>query len=294
MNKIRTLLINSFIIFIIFALNTLSADEKVLFDSDEKVQEVLLSHSWDCNWKDTKYSWRGTRTYEVVSLKKITAKIKNDICPTGFAEFNGYIDGSNLNGAFFNYPAPCGDGTIHSSEVIFKKPNGNYYTKASYSYDLHGAKIKGETICNPILDIADKQVMLDSNQKAQKILLGHTWNCRWKDNFNTWTGELTFQKAKLKKVTAKIMNIACPSKHSKFAGNVTKGMIAGLFSDYPKPCGEGKMLSHINVFEKSGVSYSLKGTYEFEFGSTGMSALAENQAEAKKAHGEINCDGFPK
>ena len=35
----------------ILSSNTMSADEEVLLDTDEKAKEILLGHDWECKWK---------------------------------------------------------------------------------------------------------------------------------------------------------------------------------------------------------------------------------------------------
>ncbi len=113
---------------------TISADEEVFIDADEKAKEILLGHDWRCKWKDKNYSWNSERMYQKASLKKVTAKIRNEPCPDGYAKFRGSIKNGILSGRFSNYPAPCGSGSIVSSGALYKKADGNYYTKSSYVY----------------------------------------------------------------------------------------------------------------------------------------------------------------
>ena len=66
----------------ILSWNTLSADQEVLLDTDEKAKEILLGHDWECKWKDGTHSGTSKRIYEEASQKKVTAKVKNSFCPT--------------------------------------------------------------------------------------------------------------------------------------------------------------------------------------------------------------------
>jgi len=135
---------------LLFATNTLSANEKV--------KEILLGHDWHCKWVDEKYSWNSVRIYKKATLKKVTAKIRNDVCPDDYAKFRGSIKNGKLYGRFSNYPKPCGSGDIVSLSTLYKSVDGNYYTKEIYKYgfsievwdraaDYWIKDTHGETIC---------------------------------------------------------------------------------------------------------------------------------------------------
>ena len=118
----------------IFSSNTLSADEEVLIDTDEKAKEILLGHDWKCKWKDDTHTGTSDRVYEEASLNKVTAKVKNSFCPADWGKLEGKIEGGRVTGKFTESPEPCVPRSFKGK--IFKSADGGYYTKDTYM-NLH-------------------------------------------------------------------------------------------------------------------------------------------------------------
>ena len=116
------------------SLNTISADEEILIDTDEKAREILLGHDWECKLKDAMHSATSEIVYEEVSLEKVTAKVKNSFCPTGWGTFEGKIEEGRISGKVTDVPAPC-ESIVYDFK-IYKSTDGSYYTKDSYT--VHG------------------------------------------------------------------------------------------------------------------------------------------------------------
>ena len=108
------------------------ADEEILIDTDEKAKAVLLGHDWECKWKYDVDSGTSKRVYEEASLKKVTAKVKDSFCPTGWQTLEGKIKEGRISG-YINAPAPCFSKTF--SGKIYKSADGSYYTKDSFTID---------------------------------------------------------------------------------------------------------------------------------------------------------------
>ena len=108
-----------------------SADEEVIYETEEQAKEILLGHIWKCEWKDAYYSGAGEIIYEEVSFKKVTGKVKNSYCPSGWGFFKGKIKKGKLSGRSSKFPSPC-TGSSTSSGKLFKAADGSYYTKGSY------------------------------------------------------------------------------------------------------------------------------------------------------------------
>ena len=123
--------------------NTMSADEEILIDTDEKAKEILLGHDWECEWTDETHSGTSKRIYEEASLKKVTAKVKNSYCPDGWGTLEGKIEEGRVSGNFTNNPAPCVYRAF--SGKIYKSADGSYYTKDSYMNFLSG--VTGQFDC---------------------------------------------------------------------------------------------------------------------------------------------------
>ena len=119
--------------------NTMSADEEILIDTDEKAKEILLGHDWECKWKYGTGSGTRKRIYEEASLKKVTAKVKSSYCPTGWGTLEGNIEKGRISGYFKKIPAPCMEQTF--SGKIYKSADGSYYTKDSYTIDGYPGQI---------------------------------------------------------------------------------------------------------------------------------------------------------
>ena len=118
----------------ILSSNTMSADEEILIETDEKAKEILLGHDWECKWKYGTGSGTRKRVYEEASLNKVTAKVKSSYCPTRWGKLEGKIKEGRVSGSFTNIPAPCMEETF--SGKIYKSADGIYYTKDSYT--IHG------------------------------------------------------------------------------------------------------------------------------------------------------------
>ena len=117
----------------ILSSNTMSADEEVLIDTDEKAREILLGHDWECKWKDETHSGTSKRVYEEASLKKVTAKVKHNYCPTDWGTLKGKIEEGRVSGYLPNSPVPCESRPFSSK--IYKSADGSYYTKDSFTID---------------------------------------------------------------------------------------------------------------------------------------------------------------
>ena len=116
--------------------NTMSADEEILIDTDEKAKEILLGHDWECKFKDAMHSVTSEMVYEEASLKKVTAKVKNSLCPTGWGTLEGKIEEGRVSGKVTDVPAPCV--SIAYDIKIYKSADGSYYKKGSHMNDLSG------------------------------------------------------------------------------------------------------------------------------------------------------------
>ena len=138
----RSSLLIIFAVFIL-PLNTMSANEEILIDTDEKAKEILLGHDWECKWKDGGRSGTSKRIYEKASLKKVTARVKNSYCPTDWGTLEGKIEEGRVTGKFSNNPSPCVSRTFDSK--IYKSVDGSYYTKESYT--IVGYGITGQFNC---------------------------------------------------------------------------------------------------------------------------------------------------
>ena len=120
----------------ILSSNTMSADEKVLIDTDEKAEKILLGHDWECKFKDAMHSVTSEMVYGEANLKKVTAKVKNSLCPTGWGTFEGKIEDGRVSGKVTDVPEPCV--SIAYDIKIYKSADGSYYTKGSHMNDLSG------------------------------------------------------------------------------------------------------------------------------------------------------------
>ncbi len=121
---------------LILSSNTMSADEEILIDTDEKAKEILLGHDWECKFKDEMHSVTSEMVYEEASLKKVTAKVKNSLCPTGWGAFSGEIEEGRVSGKVADVPEPCV--SIAYDIKIYKSADGSYYTKGSHMNLLSG------------------------------------------------------------------------------------------------------------------------------------------------------------
>jgi hypothetical protein len=108
----------------------MSADEEILIDTDEKAKEILLGYDWECKVKDETHSGTTKRVYKEASLKKVTAKVKNSLCPTDWGTLEGKIEEGRVTGKFTNSPEPCVPRTFDGK--IYKSADGSYYSKDSY------------------------------------------------------------------------------------------------------------------------------------------------------------------
>ena len=106
------------------------ADEEILIDTDEKAKEILLGHDWECKAKDETHSATSKMVYEEAGLEKVTAKVKNSVCPDGWGTLEGKIEEGRVTGKFTNSPEPCVPRSFDGR--IYKSADGSYYTKDSY------------------------------------------------------------------------------------------------------------------------------------------------------------------
>ena len=129
-----------------------SADEKLKFETDTQLQEVIkVGSAWECEWKNSppaKGSGTKVYTFENVSLDKITAKIVNSYCPGSASVFEGKYKRGKILGTL-TQSEPCNK-TTKGHYKVYKKKDGNPYMKGPYSFKwTDGNTYKGNTVCNP-------------------------------------------------------------------------------------------------------------------------------------------------
>ena len=115
-----------------FIAGTVNADEEVIIDSDEKAQEILTGHNWECEWGDSGASGTSEIVYEQATLKKVVAKVKSSYCPNGWGEIKGKFKKGKLISTLSNLPAPCGV-TNKEKTTLYKAADGTYYSKGTYT-----------------------------------------------------------------------------------------------------------------------------------------------------------------
>lgn len=124
---------------------------------------------------------------------------------------------------------------------------------------------------------ADEEVILDSDQKAQEILIGHNWKCEWSDSGASGTSEVVYEQATLKKVIAKVKSSYCPNGWGKSKGKFKKGKLVGTLSNLPAPCGvTNREIS--TLYKAADGTYYTKGSYSNRFTKNGKFSC---QASAK-------------
>lgn len=132
---------------ILLSMNTVSADEEVKITTDEQAKEILMGYDWECEWKDPYFSGTTKMVYEEVSLKKVTAKVKNSYCPDGWGKYKGKIKKGRESGKSYDLPSPC-QGSTSGSGKLYKSSDGSYYTKGTYRPSGYDAQ--GKTTCKAV------------------------------------------------------------------------------------------------------------------------------------------------
>ena len=127
-----------------FAMNTVSADEKITIDTDEKAKEIFLGHNWECEWEQPGYKGTSKIVYEEASLKKIIGKSQNSFCPDGWANYKAKIKKGTARGTTSNYPAPCQGTSNDTGTSLTKAADGTLHATSSYSTS-YGAR--GKSTC---------------------------------------------------------------------------------------------------------------------------------------------------
>lgn len=116
-----------------------------------------------------------------------------------------------------------------------------------------------------ILNIAsaDEQVIIDTDEKAKEIFMGHTWECKWKDSQYSWVSQRTYTKATKKKLAAKMKTDICPDGLAKYKSKIKGDKIVGTTWGYPAPCGSGSINVKGALYKKDEGGYYLKYNYAF-------------------------------
>lgn len=141
----------SSLVALFFMMNTVSADEKVKFESDAQLQKVFkVGDKWECKWKNSAPatgSGTKTYTYEKVSLNKMTANVVNSFCPDNVGVLYGQYKKGKIMGVL-KQSRPCID-TTKGHYITYKKKDGCFYTKGPYSFNwIDGNTYKGNTVCH--------------------------------------------------------------------------------------------------------------------------------------------------
>ena len=134
-----------------FIFSTAWADEEVPITSDEQVQELYGGKKWKCNWEDGPSDNKGTKVYMYdndLSMKKITGKAESSYCPGVIGTFKSKIKKGKIEGKL-KHGKPCL--TTWGGYTLYKKADGSYYQKGTYSYRwTDGNTYGGEATCAPI------------------------------------------------------------------------------------------------------------------------------------------------
>lgn len=152
MSKFLKLIYFTSFMALFLTINSVSADDKIKFNSDTQLQEVIkVGSEWECKWKNAPPAQgSGTKvyTFENVSLDKITAKIVNSYCPNSASVFEARYKKGKIIGVL-TQSEPCSKITKGYYKV-YKKKDGNHYMKGPYSFKwTDGNTYKGNTTCHP-------------------------------------------------------------------------------------------------------------------------------------------------
>ncbi len=112
---------------------------------------------------------------------------------------------------------------------------------------------------------ADEEILIDTDEKAKEILLGHDWECEWKDILYAGTNKVVYEEVSLKKLTGKVKNSFCPTAWGKIKGKIKKGKLTVthfnfLNADEAPPC-IGSTFTGSTLYKSADGSYYTKGTY---------------------------------
>ena len=117
--------------------------------------------------------------------------------------------------------------------------------------------------------IADEEILIDTDEKAKEILLGHDWECKWKDDLHSGTTKRVYEEASLKKVIAKIKHSYCPTGWGTLEGKIEEGRILGKSTNLPTPCQSWTYV--VKIYKSEDGSYYTKESYTvIGFGYTGQ------------------------
>ncbi len=152
MSKFLKLIYFTSLMTLSFTINSVSADEKMKFESDAQLHEVFKAGDmWECKYKNTPpATGHGTKlyTYQSVSLEKTVADVKHSYCPEDTGTFEGKFKKGKLIGNLKHNSDTCADSKGHY--VVYKKKDGNHYMKGPYSFKwTDGNTYKGNTTCHP-------------------------------------------------------------------------------------------------------------------------------------------------
>ena len=127
-----------------FSVHTVSADEEITIDTDEKAKEILLGYDWECHWEQPGFKGTTKVVYEEASLKKVTAKVQSSYCPNGWGNFKGKYKKGNLIGRSSGLPSPCSGTSNDTGTSLTKSTDGTLHGTGNYNTSL-GAR--GKSIC---------------------------------------------------------------------------------------------------------------------------------------------------
>ena len=83
---------------------------------------------------------------------------------------------------------------------------------------------------------ADEKIIIDTDEKAKEIYLGHDWECEWEQPGYKGTSKTVYEEASLKKITGKTQNSFCPDGWGQYKAKIKKGKVRGKTSGLPSPC----------------------------------------------------------
>jgi len=121
---------------------------------------------------------------------------------------------------------------------------------------------------------ADEEVILESDEQAQEIFMGRNWTCEWGAGEVNGTSEVIYEKAKLKKMIAKVKSSYCPDGWGKSKGKYKKGKMYSTLSNLPSPCNvTNRGVS--KLYKANDGSYYYKGTYSNQYTQAGVTTCKE-------------------
>ena len=110
---------------------------------------------------------------------------------------------------------------------------------------------------------ADEEILIATDEKAKKILLGYDWKCKLKDEMHSATSEIVYEEASLEKVTAKVKNSFCPTDWGTLEGKIEEGRVSGKITDVPAPC--ESLTYNAKIYKSTDGSYYTKDSYMNDF-----------------------------